>query len=81
VGEQLAYIAALAVGAALVYGDRPKADTYKRLRTVPSIADLDRAFGLQARELALACIGSSRLLLPKVLSQVLLLLLLLLGPL
>ncbi|CAL8462413.1 g1946 [Coccomyxa elongata] len=47
-GEQLVYIAGLAVEAQIVYGDRVKADTYRRLDTVPSIVDLDRAFGLQS---------------------------------
>ena len=47
VGEQLAYIAALTVGAALVYGDRPKELTYQRLMSVPSLADLDLTFGAQ----------------------------------
>ena len=46
-GEQLVYIAGLAVDAQIVYGDRVKADTYGRLDTIPSIVDLDRAFGLQ----------------------------------
>ena len=44
-GEQLAYIAALAVGAQLVFGDRPKAITYQRLHNLSSLADLDVAFG------------------------------------
>lgn len=44
-GEQLAYIAALAVGAQLVFGDRPKAITYQRLHNQSSLADLDVAFG------------------------------------
>ncbi len=48
-GEQLVYIAGLAVEAQIVYGDREKADTYRRLDTIPSIVDLDRAFGLQVR--------------------------------
>ncbi len=47
VGEQLAYIAALAVGASLVFGDRPKEQTYQRLMTGPSLCDLDRTFGFQ----------------------------------
>ena len=46
-GEQLVYIAALTVGAHLIFGDRPKSDTYIRLSTVPQMKDLDRAFGLQ----------------------------------
>lgn len=43
-GEQLAYIAALAVGAELVFGDRPKAITYQRLQNIPSLADLDASY-------------------------------------
>lgn len=49
VGEQLAYIAALAVGASLVFGDRPKEQTFQRLMTGPSLCDLDRTFGSQVR--------------------------------
>ena len=45
--EQLAYIATLAVGAPLVFGDRPKRDTFKRFLDVPSLEELDMAFGLQ----------------------------------
>jgi len=48
--EQLAYIATLAVGADLIFGDRPKTETYARLLWVPSLVDLDRAFGAKARE-------------------------------
>lgn len=47
-GEQLAYIATLAVHARLLFGDRPKRDTYHQLLTQPSIADLDAAFATQA---------------------------------
>ncbi|KAK9845208.1 hypothetical protein WJX81_000042 [Elliptochloris bilobata] len=56
-GEQLAYVAALAVGAALVYGDRPKRETYKRLCSLPSLVDLDASFAWQAAAnyLDLAC--------------------------
>ena len=46
-GEQLAYIAGLAVGAPLIFGDRPKEQTYERLMTLPSLADLDQTFGCQ----------------------------------
>jgi hypothetical protein len=35
------------VGAQIVFGDQVKADTYRRLNTVPSLVDLDRAFGQQ----------------------------------
>ena len=49
VGEQLAYIAALTVGAALVFGDRPKELTYQRLMSRPPLSDLDRTFGAQVR--------------------------------
>ena len=53
-GEQLAYIAGLAVGAPLIFGDRPKELTYERLMTLPSLADLDQTFGCQARRMSLA---------------------------
>ena len=43
-GEQLAYVAALASGARLAFGDRPKEITYRRLFGAPTLADLDRAF-------------------------------------
>jgi hypothetical protein len=44
-GEQLAYIAALASGARLVHGDRPKALTLARLARAGSLASLDAAVG------------------------------------
>jgi len=47
-GEQLAYIAAFAVGATLVYGDRPKNITYQRLLSIPTVEDLDIAFADQS---------------------------------
>lgn len=46
-GEQLVYIAAFAVMADIVFGDRPKHDTYARLLNATSLADLDHAFGVQ----------------------------------
>lgn len=54
-GEQLAYIAALALDAALVFGDRPKQVTYQRLMTLPSLSDLDRTFGAQVRSPSTFC--------------------------
>ena len=45
--EHLAYVAALSVEAGLVFGDRPKMVTYRRMLCCPSIADLDAAFGIQ----------------------------------
>lgn len=48
-GERLAYVAALAAGAALVFGDRPKRNTYARLAALPTLAELDAAFAWQAR--------------------------------
>lgn len=45
--EQLAYIATLAVGADLIFGDRPKRLTYDRLLTLPTAAELDLAFANQ----------------------------------
>ena len=53
-GEQLAYIAGLAVGAPLIFGDRPKEQTYERLMTLPSLADLDQTFGCQVRRFFVA---------------------------
>ena len=53
-GEQLAYIAGLAVGAPLIFGDRPKEQTYERLMTLPSLADLDQTFGCQVCRLSIA---------------------------
>lgn len=47
-GEQLAYIAAFATGAALIFGDRPKVATFARLAALPSLRELDAAFGLQS---------------------------------
>lgn len=46
-GEQLAYVAALAVGAPLLFGDRPKRETYARLSSHASLSDLDAFFGWQ----------------------------------
>ncbi len=46
-GEQLVYIAGLTVGAQIVFGDQVKADTYRRLDTLPDLVDLDQAFGQQ----------------------------------
>jgi hypothetical protein len=43
-GEQLAYVAGLAVGAPVIFGDRPKETTYKRLWHGLSSEDLDAAF-------------------------------------
>ncbi|KAL4449447.1 hypothetical protein ABPG77_007091 [Micractinium sp. CCAP 211/92] len=43
--EQLVYVAAFAVGADLVFGDRPKQITYSRMLWLPSIVDLDQAYG------------------------------------
>ena len=46
-GEQLVYIAAFAVAADIVFGDRPKHETYARLLNAANLADLDYAFGVQ----------------------------------
>jgi hypothetical protein len=43
-GEQLAYVAGLAVGAPVLFGDRPKGLTYRRLWDALSNEDLDAAF-------------------------------------
>lgn len=48
-GEQLAYVAALAVGAPLLFGDRPKRDTYACLSSLTSLSELDAFFGWQVR--------------------------------
>ena len=59
-GEQLAYIAALAVRADLIYGDAPKVETYARLKRL-TVLELDAAFGTQARpESAAACLTHVR---------------------
>jgi hypothetical protein len=55
--EVLVYAAAFAVGATVVYGDRPKATTYKRLMSTPSLAELDGTFAAQSER-------NYRLLLP-----------------
>ena len=44
----MAYVAALAVGAPLVFGDRPKSVTFARLLASGDAATLDAAFGAQA---------------------------------
>jgi hypothetical protein len=44
-GEQLAAVAALTVGARLVYGDLPKDVTFRRLLHRCSAVELDRSFG------------------------------------
>jgi len=46
-GEQLAYIAAFTTGAKLIFGDRPKDITYRRLHSLVTAAELDEAFGFQ----------------------------------
>ncbi len=48
-GEQLVYVAALAVAAKIVYGDVEKHATYRRLYELTTLRDLDYAFGMQAR--------------------------------
>lgn len=45
--EHLVYAASFAVGAELVFGDRPKRVTYHRLLWCPSVEDLDAAYGVQ----------------------------------
>lgn len=47
-GEQLAYVAALSTGSRLVFGDRPKRETVRRLCGRLSAAELDRAVAAQA---------------------------------
>lgn len=43
--EHLAYVAAFAVGADLVFGDRPKHITYARMLWMPTLVELDQAYG------------------------------------
>jgi hypothetical protein len=45
--EQVAYVATLVTNAPLVYGDRPKATTFKRLFASATAAQLDAAFATQ----------------------------------
>ena len=47
-GEQLAYVAALSRGSRLVFGDREKRETVRRLFQNLTAADLDRAVAAQA---------------------------------
>jgi len=46
--EPLVYAAAFAVDARLVFGDRPKETTYRRLVSCPTLAELDQTFGNQS---------------------------------
>jgi hypothetical protein len=55
--EVLVYAAAFAVRATIVYGDRPKAVTIKRLVSTPTLGELDGAFAAQSER-------NYRLLLP-----------------
>jgi len=55
--EVLVYAAAFTVGATVVYGDRPKAVTYRRLMATPTLAELDGTFAAQSER-------NYRLLLP-----------------
>lgn len=43
--EQLVYAAAFAVGAKVIFGDRPKKETWKRLDTLANAIDLDTYYG------------------------------------
>ncbi|GIL63448.1 hypothetical protein Vafri_17499 [Volvox africanus] len=47
-GEQLAYIGAFTTGAPLVFGDRPKDITYRRLFGMTTIPQLDQGFSYAA---------------------------------
>lgn len=47
-GEQLVYVAAFAVGADLVYADRPKEATFQRLYNIPSLAGTTLHFWMTA---------------------------------
>ena len=46
--DQLAYVAALAIGTPLIFGDVPMEQTLRALLYQPSVAQLDDAFGHQA---------------------------------
>ncbi|GAB4822441.1 hypothetical protein N2152v2_009487 [Parachlorella kessleri] len=46
--EWLVYVAAFAANSLLIHGDRPKRVTYHRLLWVPSVEDLDAAYGMQS---------------------------------
>jgi hypothetical protein len=59
-GEQLAVIAGLAVGADVVYGDRPKETTYRRLLHMCSAVDLDRNFGFRSAQNYREALGLER---------------------
>ena len=56
--EPLVYAAAFAVDARLVFGDRPKETTYRRLVSCPTLSQLDETFGNQSAR-------NYRLLLPE----------------
>ena len=58
-GEQLAYVAALSTGARLVFGDRPKRETVRRLLCDLTAADLDQAVAAQAASNTLESITHS----------------------
>lgn len=47
-GEQLAYIASFAVQASVVFGDRPKEISYRRLWHLPTAQQYDEAYTLQS---------------------------------
>ncbi|KXZ52377.1 hypothetical protein GPECTOR_9g421 [Gonium pectorale] len=49
-GEQLAYIGAFATGAPLVFGDRPKDITYRRLFGLTTIPQLDAGYSYTATQ-------------------------------
>lgn len=56
--EPLVYAAAFSVDARLVFGDRPKETTYRRLVSCPTLGELDETFGNQSAR-------NYRLLLPE----------------
>lgn len=56
--EALVYAATFAVDARLVFGDRPKETTYRRLVSCPTLSELDQTFGNQSTR-------NYRLLLPE----------------
>eukprot|EP00884_Botryococcus_braunii_P003138 jgi/Botrbrau1/12825/Bobra.20_1s0015.1 len=49
-GEQLAYVAAVARGSRIVFGDRPKHATFRRLFSTLSVPQLESAFSLKAAD-------------------------------
>lgn len=56
-GEQLAAVAALTADARLIYGDVPKAVTFRRLLHLCNSVELDRSFGYRSAQNYAAILG------------------------